>query len=368
MKKVLLIGGKGFIGRFLSLCLKEQGAVPLILDKDGSIEERTNFFKESDYIIDCHGCNRSDDEQEFYQVNRDQTYNYASLAKEYKKPYLFLSTIQSGNGTPYGDSKKAGEEAIDSLHSNYLNYIHLPNIYGPTCRPGYNSVIATWIDYAIKREASKIHLNDDSIDKIIPFLYVTDLSEYLIRCILENIKISDEDISKLTTPVCLKEAYKAIHHLATFEGDPLKDISNISANPIFLKRIYGTYLYERKFPLILSFKQNCDERGSFTEIFKGGFKSECQFSLNTINPGFVKGGHYHHHKLERFLDISHNSYLSYSFKSILDSSVEYYVDNIFSIDIPPFMKHSLINKGKSISSIAIWADAPFNPKEADTYR
>ena len=365
--RVLIIGGNGFIGRFLSLCLKEKSLSPIVLDKNVNHDEIDSFFANATFVFDCHGLNRSADKNEFYRVNCEETAHYALLAKKYNLPYVFLSTIQSGNGTPYGDSKKAGEEAILSLKIPNSSIIHLPNIYGPSCLPNYNSVIATWIHYAILQEKEKIILNKESKNNIIPFLYVADLTEYLVKCLLIHKRPTDEDINSLVTYVRLEDVYRAVLHLTSYEQDPLFNYSIAEVPYKFLRNLYGIYLYEKNVPQFIGIHENCDERGTFAEVFKGGFHAECQFSLNTINPHHQKGGHYHHHKLERFIPL--NGEVEVLFEDVL-------VPNRFNkkfvltsaVDVPPFVKHSLFNNTSEKSSIAIWADEPFNPVEADTFR
>lgn len=66
----------------------------------------------------------------------------------------------------------------------------------------------------------------------------------------------------------------------------------------FTKKLYSTYLsYLPKFAFPL--KMNCDDRGSFTELFK---TEKCsQFSVNISKHGITKGQHWHHTKWEFLL-------------------------------------------------------------------
>ena len=78
---------------------------------------------------------------------------------------LFASSIHAEADTPYGRSKRGAEEVLfewarkprEGVRPSLVVY-RLPNVFGKWCRPGYNSVVATFC-YNLTRDAS-IRIDD----------------------------------------------------------------------------------------------------------------------------------------------------------------------------------------------------------------
>lgn len=372
MKKVLVLGGKGFVGRFLALCVKEQGGEPLVYDLGQSEDELLSFYSQADYVIDAHGLNRSEDSSEFFRVNVEETIRYALLAKERKIPYLFLSSIQAGNGTPYGESKLRAEEELEKLGDKGIRYVRLSNVFGPTCRPGYNSVIATWADAAARRKVDEIALNPLSKETMIPLLYVGDLAEAVVSALTHSgFANLQKGIDGLVGKVSLESVWKLFVHFASLEEnrDPLLSLSSFGIPPSILERLYGTYLFALGKPLLLIPVVHRDVRGSFSELVKGGFGGEAQVSWNTVNPFHEKGGHYHHHKIERFtfLEGGMRLFLKPVFQEGAWEGASFGTEGLCSFDIPPFLSHSFRNQTNKAQGVVIWCSEPFDSRSPDTY-
>lgn len=371
MKKILILGGKGFVGRFLALCTKEQGGEPLIYDLGQGEDELLSFYGQADYVIDAHGLNRSEDALEFFRVNVDETVRYASLAKERGIPYLFLSSIQAGNGTPYGESKLRAEEELERMGDKGIRFVRLSNVFGPTCRPGYNSVIATWADAAARRKHEEIVLNPASKDVMLPLLYVGDLTETIVSCLMgSGPSVLQTKLDGLVGKVPLESVWNLFVRFATLEEnrDPLSSLTSFGIPASLLERLYGTYLFALGKPFILVPDDHKDARGSFSELMKGGFGGEAQVSWNTVNSSYEKGGHYHHHKIERFTFLEAGMRLSLDpcFPECSWSS-SLVADRLCSFDIPPFMSHAFRNETGETQGVVIWCSEPFDPKIADTF-
>ena len=372
MKKVLVLGGKGFVGRFLALCVKEQGGEPLVYDLGQSEDELLSFYSQADYVIDAHGLNRSEDSSEFFRVNVDETVRYASLAKERGIPYLFLSSIQAGNGTPYGESKLWAEEELEKLGDKKFRFVRLSNVFGPTCRPGYNSVIATWADAAARQKVDEIVLHPASREVTIPLLYVGDLAEAVVSSFMHSDCTElQERIERLSRKAPLESVWRLFVHFASFpeNKDPLCDLTSFGIPAPLLERLYGTYLFAVGRPRVLVPDEHKDARGSFSELMKGGFGGEAQVSWNTVNPFYEKGGHYHHHKIERFTFLKAGMRLSLNpcFQESSWANASTVTDGLSSFDIPPYMFHSFRNETNAVQRVVIWCSEPFDSKDTDTY-
>lgn len=366
MKTVLILGAKGFIGRFLSLCVKEQGGEPLLFDLGPGFEDLASLYRKADYVIDAHGLNRSEDVSEFHRVNVVETLRYARMAKERDVPYLFLSSILAGNGTPYGDSKLRAEEELEKLRDKRICWVRLFNVFGPICRRGYNSVIATWADAAARGERKEIVLYPGSRDAEIAFLYVADLAELIITYALRGQFPNQEVLKQLTWKIRLSDLHNLFVRLAVLDKhiDPLTVFSACSMPAEFLERIYGTFLYAQSTPCSFHPVSKEDERGSFIELVKGGFGDSSQVSLNIIYPNKRKGGHYHHHKVERFVRLDDFSY--YEVYDVFSDRVSQLTDRL--LDVPPFIAHSIVSNAVAPSQVVIWSSEPYLATQADTYR
>ena len=77
----------------------------------------------------------------------------------------------------------------------------------------------------------------------------------------------------------------------------------------FIKKLYSTYIsYLPLEKTVTKATKNEDERGSFTELVR---TNECgQFSISFSKKGIVRGNHYHHTKLERFIVVKGKAKIS----------------------------------------------------------
>ena len=93
-----------------------------------------------------------------------------------------------------------------------------------------------------------------------------------------------------------------------------------------------------------------------------------QFSISVSKPGIVRGNHYHHTKMERFIVIKGKAKIS--MKSVIDDSYyEFYVDDsdIKVVTIPVGYTHNIENIGDGEMILAIWCNELFDKNHPDTY-
>ena len=135
----------------------------------------------------------------------------------------------------------------------------------------------------------------------------------------------------------------------------------------FIKKLYSTYLsYVPASKLKKKLKSNVDERGSFSEVLKS--KEAGQISINIAKPNVVKGNHWHHTKMEKFLVVSGKGVVR--LKNLNSNDLmEFFVngDNFEVIDIPVGYVHNIENLGDSDMITLMWANEIFNSEKADTY-
>lgn len=151
---------------------------PLLFDGDlTNIREACEFVSCCDRIYHLAGKNR---EQlgEILKNNIVSTSNLilATKIKKVNPEIVFASSQQVfwNNLSEYGFVKGVEEEIVKK--SNKWCIFRIPNVYGPGCKPFYNSVIATFCFQISKGEPVTIH--DPSLRR--EFISIDDLTEALL--------------------------------------------------------------------------------------------------------------------------------------------------------------------------------------------
>lgn len=364
--KILVTGSKGFVGKNLIAELKNRGYTNIFefdIDTDKSLLD--NYTKECQFVFHLAGVNRPKDEKEFMEGNFGFTSELLDLLKKHnnKSPILITSSIQAERDNPYGISKKAGEDLLfeysKQTGAKALVY-RLPNLFGKWCRPGYNSVVATFC-YNIARDLD-IKINNPEIE--LTLCYIDDVLEEFLRALQGNpTKQGDYCFVPVTHNIKLGELAETIRSFK--ESRTNLNIPDMQDQ--LTKKLYSTYLSflpTDKFSYDL--KMNRDERGSFTEFIRTPERG--QVSVNISKPGITKGNHWHHTKNEKFLVVSGEGLIKFR-KIGSDEIIEYRVngDRLQVVDIPTGYTHSIINVGDTDLVTIMWANECFDPDKPDTY-
>jgi UDP-glucose 4-epimerase len=171
--RIGITGASGFIGGHLMNAIKTLPGVsvyPLIRKRKNSpptLRELKNFVADKDVIYHLAGVNRGS-EEDILNGNILGTLHLLLAIKTYGSPQtriIFASSSQvyqhgRENGlikesratepeSLYGVSKKTAEDLIRLSGLGHV-VLRLSNVYGPGCRPNYNSVIATFCDRTVK--------------------------------------------------------------------------------------------------------------------------------------------------------------------------------------------------------------------------
>lgn len=355
--KVLVTGSKGFIGKNLISHLLEIKDVEIItFDIDDKLEDID--FNNIDFIFHLAGVNRPKEPKEFYKGNSDLTKALVSKAKDI--PILISSSIQAELDNDYGKSKKAAEDCVLTNKKDYV--YRLQNVFGKWCRPNYNSVVATFCHNIAYDE--DIVINDEN--KILKLVYIDDVIKEFIRVLKGNDPISrkgDYCYVEPTYDVTLGELANKIYNFR----DSMNSIYVPATGDDFTKKLYSTYIsYLPMDKTYVSAKKNVDERGSFTELVR---TLECgQVSISFSKPGVVRGNHYHHTKLERFIVVKGKARIGFT-NVIDDSYYEFEVsdEDIKIVTIPVGYTHNIENIGDEEMILVLWCNELFDEKEPDTY-
>jgi UDP-glucose 4-epimerase len=167
--RIGVTGAKGFIGTHLLSALKKQGSVVTLPRRKGlpGKQELKRFVTDTDLFFHLGGVNRDTDE-EIINGNIIGTSHlleailndgkssarivFASSAQVYTLANSKTPIRETGKANPdtvYGVSKQSAENLIRNSGIPYV-ILRMSNVYGPGCRPNYNSVVATLCHRAVK--------------------------------------------------------------------------------------------------------------------------------------------------------------------------------------------------------------------------
>lgn len=237
MKKVLITGCRGFIGRHLAQAL-ENGFEILSYDLGCNQEKLKEFCESADCIVHLAGLMRSDDAKAIYDANYGLTAEICSilLASDNKSKVILASSRHSGGDSDYGKSKFMAEKAAlaaQEILGNEAYIYRLPNLFGPGARPNYGSVVATWCNNAQKGLALEISDPDAEMN----LCYIDDLVAELKEVIeVGSKKVLHENFP--TTRIKLGDLKFIIEQFAL--GKAVDDFQKYDKK--FITNLYKTYI------------------------------------------------------------------------------------------------------------------------------
>lgn len=364
--KVLVTGSNGFIGKNLISHLSELEDVEVIrFDKDDNFKLIEDNIKDIDFIFHLAGVNRPTETKEFYEGNFDLTKSLVDLInKENPEVKLMISSsIQAALDNDYGKSKKMAEDYIkENVKNSYVFRFH--NVFGKWCRPNYNSVVATFCNNI----ANDLDIRVDDPNKELELIYIDDICYTM----LELLNGREKEIEQVDGIYYINPRYKVtLGKIVEMLNEFKKDMSSIyvpSTGDQFTKKLFATFV--SYLPLdkdVTEAVKHTDERGSFTELVRT--LPAGQFSISFSKPGVVRGNHYHHTKMERFIVVKGKAKIT--FESVVDNTKkEFIVDdtNIKIVTIPVGYSHNIENIGDGEMILCMWCNELFDENKPDTYR
>jgi UDP-2-acetamido-2,6-beta-L-arabino-hexul-4-ose reductase len=362
---ILVTGYKGFIGKNLCFYLSDLNDYKLILANRDNFEEIIDKYASNlDFVFHLAGENRSDLNQSFIKNNVLNTkYLTEKLQSEGNDcPIVFTSSTQSIEDNIYGATKKEAEKIIinhSKKNNSQVFIFKLPNIFGKWAKPQYNSIVSTLICDLINNKKTQIWDGDKNLD----LLYIDDVIHLLLECINNQRKkiniISDFNAFKTN----VNYLYKI---LQSFHEDRKKIEFKLDFYDLE-RKLYSTYLsYLNIKECVFPLKSFADSRGSFTEFLKEPISG--QISVFNAFPNIVRGDHFHHTKVERFVVVSGKAL--FTFKNIVNLEkfdLKVTGDNPQIVETFPGWNHSIKNMGKEKLSGIIWSNEVFNKEKPDTY-
>jgi len=367
MKKVLITGARGFLGRNLTAHLKTMNDVELLLyDIENNEEELGRWLALADVVFHLAGINRPRNVKEYETGNAGFTKNVCKILRQLgRKPKIIMSSsIQAEQDNPYGKSKRRAEESLKALSRETgtpVSIYRLKNVFGKWCRANYNSVTATFCHNI----AGDLPITILDPRKEIELVYVDDVVARFVEEMNEsstakNGLVADTIPSTRITLGEMAGRIQAFHEMKRHITIP--DFSHR-----FNQQLYATYLsYVSPDALEHGLEIKADSRGNLAEFIKSRHLG--QIFVSRTRPGITRGNHYHHTKTEKFLVLTGHGLIRMRHIES-DDVVEYrvYGEDYHVIDIPPGYTHSITNVGEDEMVTLFWASEIFNPDRPDTY-
>ena len=364
--KILISGHQGFIGRHLIRklkCLNEEYDIDFLTKADFESSKLINKISPNDIIFHFAGVNRDIDDDLVFKKNNslNESLLSALLKVKFKGKLLFTSSVQETSGTLYGKSKKNARLKFEE-YSNLLGFkfygVIAPNIFGPFCKPNYNSFIATFSSMIIENKNPIIDK-----DKEVSLMYVGDLIDEIIRILND-----DNEINLNKSLIYNYNVSKVLDKLNMFNDIYFKNGQIPSIDSHFDLCLFNTF---RSYIDINIFfpryhQKNNDDRGSFSELSRAFSQGQTSFSIT--KKGVVRGNHFHTRKIERFSVIRGKAKIELreilsnkKFEFIMDGAKPSYVD------IPIWYTHNIQNIGYEDLFTVFWINEHYEEKTSDTY-
>lgn len=344
------------------MTINDNYTIVFLTKSDFNSTNLNNKIKNDDLIFHFAGVNRDINDNIVFEKNEfiNNTLLIALENVNFSGKLYFTSSTQESINTKYGIAKKNAR--VNFLNqSKKLGYVFhgliLPNLFGPFCKPNYNSFIATFCFNLINSKKNKI--NDD---KNISLIYVNDLVTRLI----DSIKTRDE--INLTEIIIERKVSDILVLLEMFNETYIKKSNYPNLNSHFNLSLFNTFMsyvnLKEFFPK--KYLVHKDNRGSFTELIRSDSKGQSSISLTSTNE--TRGNHFHTRKIERFSVIKGKALIK--LREILSGEVlEFVLNGEYPsfIDIPVWNTHSIQNIGEEELITCFWINEHYDDENSDTY-
>lgn len=365
--KILVTGAEGFVGRNLCAALARRPDVETLrCDVGTPPEDLDAAVRACGFVFHLAGVNRPKDAADFKTGNADFTASLLARLEAAGRaaPVVLSSSIQAALDNPYGESKRAAEEAVFAYARRTGAAAHvfrLANVFGKWSRPNYNSAVATWCHNLAR--GLPIEVRDPAA--AIRLVYIDDV----VAAFLARLGAPGAAEILSVEPCYEKTLGEVADLLRAFRDEPTT-LAVPDQGDGFAKKLYATYLSflpEDGFAYPLTAHR--DARGSFTEVLRTADRG--QVSVNVSRPGVVKGQHWHDTKHEKFLVVSGTGVIRFRRADAPGAPVlEYRVcgETPDVVRVPPGYTHNIENTGGTDLVTLMWANEPFDPARPDTYR
>lgn len=361
-RRIAVTGADGFVGRNLSVRLRELGDTVLSLTRASTADDWRRAVAQADAVIHLAGANRPANPAEFMEVNAGTAELLADavLAAERPVPVIYASSAKATDDTDYGRSKRVGEDRLLALGAETGSPVYvfrLVNVFGKWARPNYNSAVATFC-HNLPRDLP-ITIHDPTTP--LSLVYVDDVVQAFLSVLEGRAQAGFVEAGPVYRTT-VGEVADAIRGFRTDRDDNL--IAGVGTG--LTRALYATYVSalppsEFAYPIA----SHRDPRGAFSEMLKT--RTSGQFSYFTAHPGVTRGGHYHHTKTEKFL-IVHGEAL-FRFRHVVTGETHEIrtsgADPVI-VETVPGWAHDVTNVGDGEMISLLWANEIFDRDRPDT--
>jgi len=372
--KIGITGQSGFIGTHLVNKIRYDSGHELVEFHDSyfsDMEQLGDFVASCDIIIHLAAINRHPDPEYLYSMNKILAGKLMDVCdKMNAKPHIiYSSSIQENLDNAYGKAKYEIRKEFEDWSTNRGNSftaLLIPNVYGPFCKPFYNSVVATFC-YQLANQVECKVLDDVELNLI----FVSELVNFIVELIKneKNAPLDEKIVQSICVPgsrtIYVSELLNKINQISF---DYLKFGSYPKFGDSFTINLFNTFLtyvnIDKFFPFML--RSNTDSRGAFTELMR--LESGGQVSFSSTVPGVTRGEHFHTRKIERFMVLSGKARVQ--LRKIGTEFVQSFeVDGRQPafIDMPVWFTHNITNIGEDPLLTLFWINEPFDPENSDTF-
>ena len=365
-RRIGVTGPHGFIaGHLIERLGREPNVEVVTADRATFADPRLlrEFVTGCDAIVHLAGVNRGVDE-EVQRANHELADQLAeAIEATGAKPHLlYSSSTQRSRGNVYGDAKQYGESRFTELavsHDVPVTVLVIPNVYGPGCKPFYNSVVATFCHQLAHGETPQV-----LTDRRVEFVGVRELIEFIWR------HVSDRPYNPriMWVPAGAQLGVsELLAKLVRFRDDFLqRHVVPDLAHPLDAS-LYATFLSyvdldrHRHRPQV-----HADDGGSLYEIIKLANGGQVFFS--TTKPGVTRGDHYHTRKVEWFCVLKGEAVIRLRRVGQREMR-EFHVsgESPEFISIPVFHTHHIENIGDGELLTMFWCNEIFSADDPDTF-
>ena len=354
-------GSYGFIGYHLWLYLNYKCDDIEVIRLSKNLDKDLENLSRCNIVVHMAEKNRGDI-KDLYKNNILSATKLTDLLDDCNNPanIIYTSSTHEKDDNLFGQWRRDNNKMFTRWAENSncsFKSLKLPNIFGPFCKPNYNSFIATFCDKVIKGE--EIEVNDNKVS----LLYVDNLCKQIYKTIInleeKNIPIKYDTSIKVSdvysTLLRFKEDYLNLKRIPNFENE-------------FEINLFNTFRsYIDKDSRLFKVDSYNDERGRLSELVVAKTKGQIFFS--TTKPKVVRGNHFHSRRVERFCILEGKALVQMR-KIGTDTVLNYEINGTDSVvvDMPVYYTHNLKNIGDTNLICCFWMnDILKEEKIDDTY-
>jgi UDP-2-acetamido-2,6-beta-L-arabino-hexul-4-ose reductase len=277
------------------------------------------------------------------------------------RPHIvFANSIQTGNATPFGQTKQAAADHLSSWGQRTgarVADVRLPNLFGEHGRPHYNSVVATFCH--LLAHGGEPEIIDD---RVVLLLHVQDAVDHMLALVDGHTagKFQPDGVPVKVSAVLAKlRDFRDLY----VTGD-IPDLTGRFDRALF--NTYRSFCFPDLYPIYPQVKS--DSRGGLFECVRG-HGGQSQVFCSSTRPGVTRGEHFHLRKVERFLVLRGEATIS--LRRLFDETVVRFKvlgSRPAMVDMPTMWTHSITNTGQDELMTLFWADELLDTTSSDTYR